>query len=626
MKRFSQTLKVSLALFVAVFSNGTLSTVVAAATPPEEADTAITEVVLPEEESIETTDTSAESEVIAPLAFSFVEADSQPMTFGNSYSPPHNDTPVTPVKPSIKDVCGTSGDQYTIPTVDGVEYWRGNTKLTNGQTYSTNGSTSITITAKVKKNSVESWKLEFDDTCTICHRTASASNPYVKLVVDEHEIDGGRHGNRHSNHQGPLFPATGVDGKWGDIIPATAGYSGLNWTAEGRAIIDNNCNVPVTIAPTPGPCAYYDTKSWVTINLSGTAKNTTLVVKDSVGKVVKTWDIQTNNNGDVTSPSLPVTLNNLSAGSYTVELVSKKDGVVASSSFTIEQCYYAAYPEEPNLLDLCYGDKDKIYIEQTKGVIYTVNNTVATGWINYEGEALVVNATAATGYQLDAETPSSWTFDSSDFTDEQCLTIAKTGKVASDVNHDGVIGIGDTVSWEITVTNTSQNDYESFYVTVDDTGVTLQNNGYISYLGAGKHVTLSATSTLTAQDFQACKAVNTATFSGWRAAHKTRGHEQSLRMTDEERSNPLATGSATAEYTLTCPTPGSGSGSSSGSSNDSTTTVTTTAATTTPTTIPETGANPTGNPLLTLAAAALAYGATFFLQQRRSHYATTHNK
>src|SRR4249919_4290803 len=44
-----------------------------------------------------------------------------------------------------------------------------------------------------------------------------------------------------------LFPLTGPDGKWGDIIPPFEGYPGQNFTAEGQAILANNCQ----IAPPP---------------------------------------------------------------------------------------------------------------------------------------------------------------------------------------------------------------------------------------------------------------------------------------------------------------------------------------------------------------------------------------
>ncbi len=627
MKRFSQTIKVVLALFVAVFANGTLSTVVAAATPPDNTTTNITEVVTPPEEAIEPQEVVPGTEPALPAAPLLMQTESQFSSFGWPHYPPQ-DTLVVPVEPTIKDICGDEGDQYTIPTVVGVEYWLEKSgpdmRLTDGQTYNTNGASSVTIIAKAKHGYVfannkdeKSWKLNFSDKCTICHRTASVGNPYVQIEVDDSAINGYGNGDHYLEHTGPVFPAVGVDGKWGDIIPPLPGeHNGRNWGA-GQTIYNNDCIVPVELEVTPGPCTYYNTTSSVTIDLSGTAKNTTLVVKNSSGSVIKEWEIKTNNDGNVTSPSLPVQLSGLSAGAYTVEVVSTKDGVIATSSFTIELCYYTATPQEPKKLDLCYGDKDKIYIRDTEGVIYKVNDVEMSGWVKYEGEALVITAWAAPGYVLDAEAIATWTFDGSDFTNEQCLTITKTGKVASDTNHDGIIGVGDTVTWEITVTNTSDSECESFYVTVDDENATLENEGYIGYLGVGEHKTLTATSIITVADLQACKVTNTVIFSGWRA-YKTRDIAETLRLSvSDEESSPLATGSATAEYTLICPTPGSGSGGTISVEGVSTTV---------PATIPATGSDSQGNPMFIILASIIAYGATFFLQQRRSLYAAARNK
>src|SRR5579859_3919652 len=88
-----------------------------------------------------------------------------------------------------------------------------------------------------------------DHKVTICHRTASVTNPYVEESVDLASVDGSLandngQGDHYAEHTGPIAPAVGADGKWGDIIPAIADvHSGLNWTAEGQAILANGCNL-----------------------------------------------------------------------------------------------------------------------------------------------------------------------------------------------------------------------------------------------------------------------------------------------------------------------------------------------------------------------------------------------
>ncbi len=85
----------------------------------------------------------------------------------------------------------------------------------------------------------------------ICHGTASYSNPYVKNNVDQDAADGNGgndngQGDHYLEHQGPIFYTTiPKHTEWGDIIPPIAGvHTGLNWTTEGQAIYNNNCNFP----------------------------------------------------------------------------------------------------------------------------------------------------------------------------------------------------------------------------------------------------------------------------------------------------------------------------------------------------------------------------------------------
>lgn len=106
---------------------------------------------------------------------------------------------------------------------------------------------------------------------TICHSTSADANPYNTMNPNKSaDVQG------HADHDGGIYP----EDPWGDIIPpfyyfcdtGICTYSGKNWTAEGQAIWNNGCNVPVvsptdtptltpTFTPTPTPLSCTDT-SW----------------------------------------------------------------------------------------------------------------------------------------------------------------------------------------------------------------------------------------------------------------------------------------------------------------------------------------------------------------------------
>ncbi len=75
----------------------------------------------------------------------------------------------------------------------------------------------------------------------ICHATSSNTNPYVSNEPAKSADVAG-----HDGHNGPVWSA-GIDGDWGDIIPpfnyVGGSYPGKNWTAEGQAIWNNQCEI-----------------------------------------------------------------------------------------------------------------------------------------------------------------------------------------------------------------------------------------------------------------------------------------------------------------------------------------------------------------------------------------------
>ena len=92
---------------------------------------------------------------------------------------------------------------------------------------------------------------------TICHATASTSNPYQELSVNESSLDGGGT-NDHAAHTGPVFDFSDPAGNqaWGDIVPSFGTFGGLNWTAEGQDVYGHGCGDPAPPPVDPEPCTH----------------------------------------------------------------------------------------------------------------------------------------------------------------------------------------------------------------------------------------------------------------------------------------------------------------------------------------------------------------------------------
>ena len=81
-----------------------------------------------------------------------------------------------------------------------------------------------------------------DHKVTICHATASATNPFVQISVDI--ASSGYLQAGHSLHADDIIPPY----TYGDFS-----YPGLNWDTAHRAIYDNDCKAPAAAQPTPTP-------------------------------------------------------------------------------------------------------------------------------------------------------------------------------------------------------------------------------------------------------------------------------------------------------------------------------------------------------------------------------------
>lgn len=388
-----------------------------------------------------------------------------------------------------------------------------------------------------------------------------------------------------------------------DIIPPfyyekqgqTLYFAGLNWDEAGQAIFDNNC-VDATQPPVVDYCNPANRPSgmsiaqWVPENIDCVDFSTATecgVVRASLMNLTTystyavSWSEGSpnwNTNTSLTEKTFPEDYNGGSVEVYMWLTGPEADYVTGRDIPNFWEKTYTKVlvdtdcketpvtPAAPYVKDLCYDDRDGIFVvSNTKGVKYYVDGNKVHGWkwVPFTGTPIEVTAEARKGYEIPEGTVAEWTYSSASFTDEQCLTITKSAKVASDINLDGIINVGDTVTWTITVTNTSDEDYEAFKVVIEDPNAVLEGNGFIKLLGAGKSKTLTATSTITTNDLEACKVVNTANFSGWRYGfvHHGENNNDVSRMTAPEREGrwtmpeALTTGSATATYNLYCPEP-----------------------------------------------------------------------
>lgn len=107
--------------------------------------------------------------------------------------------------------------------------------------------------AKVHDDDTSHGNEKQEHQVTLCHATASVTNPYVRITVDFHSVIDD-HG--HGGHSGPVFDTNlPKHTAWGDIIPpftfGTDVYGGMNWDASGQALLAGDCTEQPTTTTTP---------------------------------------------------------------------------------------------------------------------------------------------------------------------------------------------------------------------------------------------------------------------------------------------------------------------------------------------------------------------------------------
>lgn len=560
MKRYSQTIKIALAVLLAFFANGVLPTYQAYAdtlvsdTQPADTAPAPTVVTIPTETTpADTPPIVPAPEVVTPTeevpvptpvpteTASLIAPVEDPVTTDAIVLPA-----VTPLTPTKNDACGASGDTFSVPLVVGVIYKRGSTVLVPGQLYSTNAQSLVTVTASaapgftLSAGAQTSFDLTFSLKCVICHRTNSFTNPYVQIEVAESSVDtSSDHYQQHNVHA--VFPDTDNDGNWGDVIPPIPGvHNGLNWAA-GQAVYGANCNVPVTSTVTPGPCIGGQQVGTITMNFSPVPNGSHLTITGP-----DTASTQTINQ----NTAMPIVMSGLGAGTYTVTL-TKGNTTLYTTTVTLAACTTTA--PAPEFDDTCYADNDWVYIPAQAHVAYRISGQpgIAVAGYHRVSGTVTVTGQATDGYVLTGTTQTpSWTYT---FTNKQCLTITKTAMPLSDTNGDGAIGAGDTMRWDIVLTNISDEPLDSdylddhFYVSLVDPGTTLSVTT-IPALLPGQSVTIHASRVISTAEVSACRITNTASFSAWRINYDL----EATVATDMGDTDPTATGSASSTTALEC--------------------------------------------------------------------------
>lgn len=200
-----------------------------------------------------------------------------------------------------------------------------------------------------------------DEKVTLCHRSHSRTNPYDEAIVAKSAAY-----EAHGNHTGPIF-FDDTD-HWGDIIPPVPPQlpDGRNWTAEGRAILDNNCEVPPDVGPlgsaTIGDAACVGPTPSVDVTVSNAAEATdpaTFTIRVDGNPVQTVGPVAPGDSETVTLAGVP------EDRVAVVEVVS--GGEVVASRVVTADCAPGPPPVTLSAQLVCSGQDATSVVEVTNG-------------------------------------------------------------------------------------------------------------------------------------------------------------------------------------------------------------------------------------------------------------------
>jgi uncharacterized repeat protein (TIGR01451 family) len=307
-----------------------------------------------------------------------------------------------------------------------------------------------------------------DAKVTICHATDSNSNPYTNPNVNI-SSSGHLQGGHDTEHLGPLWPATGADGKWGDIIPPYTFqpdegplfvYEGHNWTDEGQAIYNNGCNIPKEIDHNPG------------INVVKTASVET--VPPGGGSVTYTYVVT--NTGDVPLSDVSVSDDKCSPVSYVSGDANDDDFLGLSETWTFS-CTTTITTDTTNT-GTATGHDGEDTVTDTDQATVTVEQPVLAAGIHIEKTVLPLNLPAGGG-------DVTYTYVVSNTGDLPLTNVAVTDDNGTPANHSDDFGV-DCPKTALAVD-------ESMTCTADVTGTTATTTNIATASGTAGETTVSDT-------------------------------------------------------------------------------------------------------------------------------------